>query len=164
MIKMYLKNCTGEKLEELKQHLLLNGYDVFIDDDLLSVSSDELSYVKTILSDREIEFSIQYQKVDEDRIIIKGQQTDEVAYEFGDIRQVITKGLYHEIECLGVKPVALIFSARRKLLKKYGTSAIDYLQVFTYGPLKFWAISNKEKGEEDIPDVHNVTWLLPSEY
>ena len=164
MVRLFLKNAIGEKLEELKQHLSLNGYDVFVDDDLLFVRPDELAYVKTILEDREIEYNLLYKMVDVDSIIIKDQETDEVAYEFEDIPMVITKGLFHEMECLGVDPGELVFLSRKKLLEQQKGSAIDYLQVFTYGPLTYWAISNKEKGEETLPDSHCLTWLLPSEY
>lgn len=56
----YAKICflnSDFDLEELENHLSMNGYDFGIDTkrSLLFVSMDELSYVETILSDRNID-------------------------------------------------------------------------------------------------------------
>lgn len=57
MYRLYL-TITEEEREELKQHLYMNGYYVeWETDDVISVSEEEISYVKTILYDRNIGFT-----------------------------------------------------------------------------------------------------------
>lgn len=57
MVRLYL-SITELQMEELKKHLLYNGYHVdFEADDVIAVDEEEVAYVKTILRDREVEFS-----------------------------------------------------------------------------------------------------------
>lgn len=57
MYKLYL-TLTDEEREELKQHLFMNGYYIeWESDNVISVNEEEISYVKTILFDRNIGFT-----------------------------------------------------------------------------------------------------------
>lgn len=55
---IYLHTCVD--LEELEGHLSMNGYDFGIDKkkNLLFVLIDEIDYVETILSDRNIVYGV----------------------------------------------------------------------------------------------------------
>lgn len=57
--KIYFLNSSFD-LEELENHLSMNGYDFGIDKKrgCLFVFVDELAYVETILTDRNIDYSV----------------------------------------------------------------------------------------------------------
>ena len=57
--RIYIHDIDAD-LEELENHLSMNGYDFGIDKKrrVVFVFIDELSYVETILEDREIDYSI----------------------------------------------------------------------------------------------------------
>lgn len=53
--RLYLK-IINEQKEELENHLRMNGYNVtWISGDIIEMDSEEISYIQTILSDRNIE-------------------------------------------------------------------------------------------------------------
>lgn len=57
MVRLYL-SITYPQMEELREHLLYNGYHVdWETDDVITVDEEEVAYVKTILRDRGIGFS-----------------------------------------------------------------------------------------------------------
>ena len=56
MIRLYL-SITHTQMRELKESLYHNGYHVdWESDDVITVDKDEVSYVKTILREKGIEF------------------------------------------------------------------------------------------------------------
>ena len=56
MIKLCLTLNNGQR-EELKSHLENNGYEVeWVSEDVIMVNEEEIAYVRTILSDRNIGF------------------------------------------------------------------------------------------------------------
>ena len=50
--------ATKEQMEELNNHLKMNGYDFSINELNISVNEDEMDYVETIMEDRDISYSI----------------------------------------------------------------------------------------------------------
>lgn len=58
MIRLYL-GMNAHQMEELREHLFRNGYDVeWLGDAILDVNEDEIDYVITILEDRNIEYLV----------------------------------------------------------------------------------------------------------
>ena len=56
MIRLFL-SITHSQMQELKEHLYFNGYQVdWETDDVITVDEDEVDYIKTILRDRGIGF------------------------------------------------------------------------------------------------------------
>ena len=56
-MRLYL-TTTEEQEQELYEHLLMNGYNVeWETNDVISVDEEEISYIKTILFDRNIGFT-----------------------------------------------------------------------------------------------------------
>ena len=57
--RIYIHDCDAD-LNELENHLSMNGYDFGMDEKkrMLFVSIDELNYVETILTDRDIDYRI----------------------------------------------------------------------------------------------------------
>lgn len=59
MVRIFL-TITKEQMDELKNHLLLNGYSVtFETENLIKVDENEIYEVKTILEDRDIEYEFE---------------------------------------------------------------------------------------------------------
>lgn len=59
MVRIFL-TITREQMDELKNHLLLNGYSVsFETENLIKVDENEMYEVKTILEDRDIEYEFE---------------------------------------------------------------------------------------------------------
>ena len=58
MEKYFIYNCftTKEQMEELKNHLNMNGYDFSINGMTISIYEEEANYVETIMDDRNIEY------------------------------------------------------------------------------------------------------------
>ena len=57
MVRLHLF-MSQTQMEELKQHLLYNGYHIDWEiDDVITVDEEEIDYVKTILCDRGIGFT-----------------------------------------------------------------------------------------------------------
>lgn len=57
MIRLFL-SITHSQRQEIKNHLCHNGYHVdWETDDVIAVDEEEAAYVKTILRDREIQFT-----------------------------------------------------------------------------------------------------------
>ena len=56
MVRIFL-TITKEQMDELKNHLLMNGYSVdWETDDVIAVDVEEVSYIETILNDRGIKY------------------------------------------------------------------------------------------------------------
>lgn len=55
---IYKLVATKEQMEELNNHLKMNGYDFSINESNISVNEDEMDYVETIMEDRDISYSI----------------------------------------------------------------------------------------------------------
>lgn len=56
----------------------------------------------------------------------------------------------------------LVRASLRKLREKYPNKNYDYLQVFHFRDITFWAIADAHQNER-MKDEH-VTFLLPSDY
>lgn len=55
---VYAFKATKEQMDELENHLKMNGYDFLINGEKISIHEEETDYVETIMTDREIYFNL----------------------------------------------------------------------------------------------------------
>jgi hypothetical protein len=99
-----------------------------------------------------------------DKVTLDEQEHDEVDYDF-DIPSASTLNLLETLKGLnGLSPTQILFAADALIHEKYIKENADYLQVFHYKGVEFWAISNKLKSEPLDKKEHRVIYLLPEDY
>lgn len=98
-----------------------------------------------------------------ERPILRPQEVEGNYNFIEDVRVLVTPGF---LQMFGEEANALVLASQYLIVEAYERP--DYLQVFTYKGIKYYCISNFQKGEkasdyEDTPYPY-ITFLLPSEY
>ncbi|AXH53470.1 hypothetical protein ACEE25_07190 [Clostridium perfringens] len=81
------------------------------------------------------------------------EQTSD-AYIFNDFTNVLIVCTQGFNDAFGIEAKEISLCAINSIIQRYGNSA-EYLQVFEYNGIKFWAINDFDE---------TVTMLLPEEY